>query len=53
MPFGVTNSPSVFMDYMNKVFHLYLDSFVVVFIDHILVHSKTREEREEHLRIVL
>jgi len=53
MPFGVNNSPGVFMDYMNRVFHPYLDSFVVVFIDDILVYSKTREEHEEHLRIVL
>jgi len=53
MPFGVTNSPGVFMDYTNRVFHPYLDSFVVVFIDDILVYSKTREEHEEHLRIVL
>ena len=53
MPFSVTNAPGVFMDYMNKVFHPYLDSFVVAFIDDILVYSKTREEHEEHLRIVL
>ena len=53
MPFGVTNDPGVFMDYMNRVFHPYLDSFVVVFIDDILVYSKTREEHEEHLRILL
>ena len=53
MPFNVTNAPGVFMDYMNKVFHPYLDSFVVAFIDDILVYSKTREEHEEHLRIVL
>jgi len=53
MPFGVTNAPGVFMNYMNKVFHPYLDNFVVVFIDDILVYSKTREEHEEHLRIVL
>jgi len=46
MPFGVTNDPGVFMDYMNRVFHPYLDSFVVVFIDDILVYSKTREEHE-------
>ena len=53
MPFGVTNAPGVFMDYMNRIFHPYLDSFVVVFIDDILVYSKTREEHEEHLKIVL
>ncbi|XP_073222361.1 uncharacterized protein [Cicer arietinum] len=53
MPFGVTNAPVVFMDYMNRIFHPYLDSFVVVFIDDILVYSKTKEEHGEHLRIVL
>jgi len=53
MPFGVTNAPGVFMDYMNRIFHPYLDSFVVVFIDDILVYSKTRDEHEEHLSIVL
>nr|KYP37706.1 Retrovirus-related Pol polyprotein from transposon 17.6 [Cajanus cajan] len=53
MPFGVTNVPGVFMDYMNRIFHLYLDRFLVVFIDEILVYSKTREEHVEHFRIVL
>ena len=53
MPFGVTDAPGVFMDYMNRVFHPYLDSFVVVFIDDILVYSKNREEHEDHLRIML
>ena len=53
MPFGVTNTPDVFMDYMNRIFHPNLDSFVVVFIDDILVYSKSREEHEEHLRVVL
>ena len=53
MPFGVANALGVFMDYMNRVFHPYLDSFMVVFIDDILVYSKTREEHEEHLRIML
>ena len=52
MPFGVTNAPGVFMDYMNRIFHPFLDSFVVVFIDDILVYSKTREEHGEHLRVV-
>ena len=53
MPYGVTNAPGVFMDYMNRIFHPYLNSFVVVFIDDILVCYKTREEHEEHLRVVL
>jgi len=53
MPFGVTNSPAVFMDLMNHVFAPYLDQFVVVFIDDILIYSKTKEEHAEYLRIVL
>src|ERR1044072_2205377 len=53
MPFGVTNEPTVFMDYMNRVFHEFLDRFVVVFIDDILVYSKNEEEHREHLRQVL
>src|ERR1044072_9464259 len=53
MPFGVTNAPAVFMDYMNRVFSQFLDKFVVVFIDDILVYSKSREEHEVHLRQVL
>ena len=53
MPFGLTNAPAVFMDLMNRVFHDCLDQFIVVFIDDILVYSKSREEHEEHLRIVL
>jgi hypothetical protein len=52
MPFGLTNAPVVFMDLMNRVFHEYLDSFVIVFIDDILVYSKSQEKHEEHLRIL-
>jgi hypothetical protein len=53
MPFGLTNAPSVFMDLMNRVFHKYLDSFVVVFIDDILIYSANHQEHEEHLKMVL
>jgi len=53
MPFGVTNAPCVFMEYMNRIFHPFLYRFVVVFIDDILVYSKSEEEHAEHLRIVL
>ena len=53
VPFGVTNPPTVFMDLMNRVFSPYLDKFVVIFIDDILVYSKNEEEHAEHLRIVL
>lgn len=50
---GVSNTPGVFMEYMNRNFHPYLDQFVVVFINDILVHSKSDEEYAEHLRAVL
>ena len=53
MPFGLTNAPAAFMDLMNRVFHPYLDQFVMVFIDDILVYSKDAQKRELHLRIVL
>ena len=53
MSFGLTNAPAAFMDLMNRVFKPYLYQFVVVFIDNILVHSKSREEHERHLSIVL
>jgi hypothetical protein len=53
MSFGLTNAPAVFMDMMNRVFHDYLDHFTVVFIDDILIYSKTSEEHEEHLRKAL
>ena len=53
MSFGVTNAPGVFMEYMNWIFHEYLDQFVVVFIDDILIYSKSEEDHAEHLRIVL
>ncbi|WVZ93034.1 hypothetical protein U9M48_039057 [Paspalum notatum var. saurae] len=53
MSFGFTNAPFYFMNLMNKVFMEYLDKFAVVFIDDILIYSKTEEEHEEHLRLVL
>ncbi|GJT59856.1 putative reverse transcriptase domain-containing protein [Tanacetum coccineum] len=53
MPFGLTNAPTIFMDLMNRVCRPYLDKFVIVFINDILIYFKTREEHEEHLRLVL
>ena len=53
MPFGLTNAPTTFMDLINRVFRPYLDQFVVVFIDDILVYSRDDQEHEEHLEIVL
>jgi hypothetical protein len=53
MSFGLTNALAYFMYLMNKVFMEYLNKFVVVFIDDILVYSKNEEEHEEHLRVVL
>ena len=53
MPFGLPNALAAFMDLMNRVFQPYVDQFVVVFIDDILVYSKDAQEHEQHLKIVL
>ncbi|KAL5570794.1 hypothetical protein UlMin_020391 [Ulmus minor] len=53
MPFGLTNAPAAFMDLTNRIFREYLDKFVIVFIDDILIYSKSQKEHEQHLRVVL
>ena len=53
MSFGLTNAPAAFMSLINGIFKPYLDLFVIVFIDDILIYSKSRKEHEEHLKIVL
>ncbi|GJS18152.1 putative reverse transcriptase domain-containing protein [Tanacetum coccineum] len=53
MPFGLTNAPAVFMDLMNRVCKPYLDKFVIVFIDDILIYSKNKQDTEEHLKLIL
>nr|GEZ57184.1 putative reverse transcriptase domain-containing protein [Tanacetum cinerariifolium] len=53
MPFGLTNAPVIFMDLMNRVYKTYLDKFVIIFIDDILIYSKDKKEHEEHLKEIL
>jgi len=53
MPFGLTNAPATLIDFMNRVFKPYLDNFLVVFIDDIMIYSRTPDEHTHHLRVAL
>ena len=53
MPFRLTNAPAAFVDLMHRVFQPYLDQFVVVFVDDILIYFQSEGEHEDHLRVVL
>ena len=53
MRFGLMNAPATFMDLMHRVFQPYLDQFIVIFVDDILIYSKSKEEHEDHLRVIL
>ena len=53
MPFGLTNAPAAFIDLMHRVFQPYLDHFVIVFVNDILIYSQSKEKHEDHLRIIL
>ena len=53
VPLGLTDAPVVFIDLMNRVFHPYLDKFILIFIDDVLIYSKNEKDHEEHQRIVL